>query len=127
MSAIWGETVKVDESEARSASDPSSDEGTETRDPETTTNEEGVDIVEGMDFGLGGALGSDNEFLDWVENAVPASAVIPAIEQLFDAYVDEREDGERFHAWCRRVDNDRLRQVMQRADANVSGGVAHGD
>ena len=80
-----------------------------------------------MDFGLGGALGSDNEFLDWVENAVPASAVIPAIEQLFGAYVDEREDGERFHAWCRRVDNDRLRQVMQRADANVSGGVAHGD
>jgi len=103
-----GETVKVD-------------------DPETTTNEEGDNIVEGMDFGLGGSMGADNEFLDWVENAVPAKSVIPAIEQLFEAYVDEREDGERFYAWCRRVDNGRLRQVMQRADANVSGGVAHGD
>ncbi|MEF8900364.1 MAG: ferredoxin--nitrite reductase [Halovenus sp.] len=103
-----GETVQVD-------------------DPEGTTNEEGDNIVEGMDFGLGGSLGADNEFLDWVEHAVPASAVIPAIEQLFDAYVDERHEGERFYEWCRRVGNDRLRSVMQQADANVSGGVARGD
>ena len=96
-------------------------------DPEGTTNEEGDNIVEGMDFGLGGSLGTDNEFLDWVEHAVPADAVIPAIEELFDAYVEERHEGERFYAWCRRVDNDRLRSVMQRADATVSGGVAHGD
>ncbi|WP_226011087.1 nitrite/sulfite reductase [Halomicrobium salinisoli] len=94
-------------------------------DPETTTNEEGDDIVEGMDFGLGGSLGADNEFIDWVENAVPARAVIPAIEQLFEAYVDEREDGERFYEWTRRVGNDRLREIMQRADADVSGGTAH--
>ncbi|MFD1569214.1 nitrite/sulfite reductase [Halorubrum laminariae] len=96
-------------------------------DPETTTNEEGDNIVEGMDFGLGGSLGTDNEFLDWVENAVPASAAIPAVEQLFEAYVDEREGGERFYEWTRRVGNDRLRTIMQQADANVSGGVAHGD
>ena len=84
-------------------------------------------LVEGMDFGLGGALGTDNEFIDWVETAVPAESVIPALEELFAAYADEREDGERFYQWCRRVENDRLRTVMQRADANVAGGVAHGD
>ncbi|SFG91094.1 ferredoxin-nitrite reductase [Halopelagius inordinatus] len=93
-------------------------------DPEGTTNEEGDNIVEGMDFGLGGSLGSDNEFLDWVENAVPARAVIPALEELFAAYADEREDGERFYEWTRRVENDRLRTVMQGADADVAGGVA---
>ena len=103
-----GETVQVD-------------------DPETTTNEEGDNIVEGMDFGLGGSLGTDNEFLDWVEHAVPADAVIPAIEQLFEAYADDRQEGERFYTWCRRVDNDQLRSIMQRANANVSGGVARGD
>jgi ferredoxin-nitrite reductase len=96
-------------------------------DPERTTNEEGDTIVEGMDFGLGGSLGADNEFLDWVEHAVPADAVIPALEQLFDAYADECEEGERFYEWCRRVSNSRLRTIMQRADADVSGGVAHGD
>jgi ferredoxin-nitrite reductase len=103
-----GETVQVD-------------------DPEGTTNEEGDNIVEGMDFGLGGSLGTDNEFLDWVEHAVPANAVIPALEQLFEVYTEERHEGERFYAWCRRTENDRLRSVMQRADANVSGGIAHGD
>jgi len=90
-------------------------------------DDENDDIVEGMDFGLGGALGADNEFLDWVETAVPADSVIPALEELFDAYAEEKTDGERFYEWCRRVDNSRLRSVMQQADANVSGGVAHGD
>ncbi|WP_436346543.1 nitrite/sulfite reductase [Natronorubrum sp. FCH18a] len=85
------------------------------------------DIVEGMDFGLGGSLGEDNEFLDWVENAVPADSVIPALEQLFDAYNDDRHDGEQFYEWCRRVDNERLRRIMQGAEAPVAGGVAHGD
>ncbi len=93
-------------------------------DPEGTKNEEGDSIVEGMDFGLGGSLGTDNAFLDWVEHAVPADAVIPALEELFEVYSDEREAGERFYEWCRRVDNDRLRSVMRRADANVSGGIA---
>jgi ferredoxin-nitrite reductase len=84
-------------------------------------------IVEGMDFGLGGSLGSDNGFLDWVETAVPATAVVPALERLFDAYAAERVDGERFYEWTRRVDADRLRSVMREADANVSGGVAADD
>ncbi|ELY96784.1 nitrite/sulfite reductase [Natrialba taiwanensis] len=96
-------------------------------DDENSTNEEGDTIVEGMDVGLGGSLGVDNEFIDWVETAVPADAVIPALERLFAAYTDERHDGERFYEWCRRVDNDRLQTVMQRADANVSGGVAADD
>ncbi|MCL7416724.1 MAG: hypothetical protein M8354_02640, partial [Halalkalicoccus sp.] len=84
-------------------------------------------IVEGMDFGLGGSLGGDNAFLDWVETAVPADAVIPALEALFSAYAEEREEGERFYEWTRRIDNDRLRTVMQGVDAPVSKGVAADD
>jgi ferredoxin-nitrite reductase len=103
-----GETVKVD-------------------DPEASSNFEGDAIVEGMDFGLGGSLGPDNEFLNWVEAAVPASAVIPALEELFSAFSEERAGGERFYQWCRRAGDERLREVMQRADAPVSSGVASGD
>jgi ferredoxin-nitrite reductase len=102
-------------------------ETVQIEDPEGTTNGEGDNIVEGMDFGLGGALGADNEFLDWVETAVPAQAVVPALEELFAVYTDERTDGERFYEWSRRVGNDRLRSIMQRADEPVSQGVAHGD
>lgn len=94
---------------------------------EDSTNEEGDNIVEGMDFGLGGSLGADNEFIDWVETAVPADAVIPAIERLFAAYTNERADGERFYEWCRGVGDDRLNTVMQQADADVTGGIAVDD
>jgi ferredoxin-nitrite reductase len=80
-----------------------------------------------MDVGLGGSLGSDNAVLDWVEAAVPADAVIPALEQLFAAFSHERTGDERFYEWCRRVDNDRLRTLMQDADATVVGGVAADD
>lgn len=96
-------------------------------DSERSTNEEGDTIVEGMDVGLGGSLGGDNAFIDWVETAVPAKAVIPALEQLFAVYTEERSGGERFYEWCRRVNNERLRTLMQRADAPVSRGVSHGD
>ncbi|MDF9747644.1 nitrite/sulfite reductase [Natrinema salsiterrestre] len=94
---------------------------------ENSTNAEGDNIVEGMDFGLGGSLGADNEFLDWVESAVPADSVIPALEQLFDAYAADRDEGEKFYEWCRGVDNGQLRSIMQEADAPVARGVAHGD
>jgi ferredoxin-nitrite reductase len=110
-----GETVKM-------TGDSESDA---PQSPEAET--ENSDIVEGMDFGLGGSLGADNEFIDWVETAVPADAVVPALEQLFAAYTEERAEGERFYEWCRRAGNDHLRSVMQQADADVSGGVAHGD
>ena len=100
-------------------------EGVESEAPQSPEAERAnSDLVEGMDVGLGGSLGADNGFLDWVENAVPADAVLPALETLFAAYADERRDGERFYEWCRRVDNDRLRTVMQRADAPVSAGTA---
>ncbi|NHN59394.1 MULTISPECIES: nitrite/sulfite reductase [Halorussus] len=103
-----GETVKVE-------------------DAADSTNGEDDAVVEGMDFGLGGSLGTDNAFLDWVETAVPADAVIPALEELFGVYAEERTDGERFYEWTRRVDNDRLRTVMRGADAPVSKGVATDD
>jgi ferredoxin-nitrite reductase len=93
-------------------------------DEDRSINDEAEAIVEGMDFGLGGSLGADNEFLDWVEHAVPADTVIPALAELFAAHADERTADERFYQWCRGVDNERLRDVMRRADANVDGGVA---
>ncbi|GAB3032933.1 nitrite/sulfite reductase [Natronobiforma cellulositropha] len=91
------------------------------------TDGEGDELVEGMDVGLGGSLGTDNEFIDWIETAVPHHGVIPALERLFEVFAEEKHEDEPFYAWCRRVENDQLREIMQRADAPVARGVAHGD
>ncbi|WP_440007523.1 nitrite/sulfite reductase [Halomicrococcus sp. SG-WS-1] len=123
-----GETVAVlGDDEAKVNVD---DEGTERFESEVDEPVDGAgddSIVEGMDVGLGGSLGADNAFIDWVETAVPADAVVPALERLFESYAEERRDGERFYGWSRRTDGDRLRSIMQQADADVSGGVAVDD
>ena len=75
-------------------------------------------IVEGVDIGLGGSLGRDAAFIDWVEGAKPVTEVPDAMVRLFDRYAEERREGERFYEWARRMPNDGLRTTIQR-----NGGV----
>jgi ferredoxin-nitrite reductase len=72
-------------------------------------------IVEGTDIGLGGSLGTDAAFLDWVEGAKPVDEVPDALVSVVTRYRAERRDGERFHEWARRTPNAELR-------ATVNGG-----
>jgi ferredoxin-nitrite reductase len=70
-------------------------------------------IVEGVDIGLGGSLGRDAAFIDWVEGAKPADEVPDAMVRLFDRYGEERREGELFHEWARRVPNEGLRETIR--------------
>jgi ferredoxin-nitrite reductase len=69
-------------------------------------------IVEAVDIGLGGSLGRDAAFIDWIEGAKPAAEVPEAMVRLFDRYASERRAGEQFHEWARRVPNGELRQSL---------------
>ena len=73
-------------------------------------------IVEGVDIGLGGSLGRDAAFIDWVDGARPVGEVPDALVRLFDRYAGERRQGERFHEWARRMPNDGLRETLRRGD-----------
>ncbi len=72
----------------------------------------GEAIVEAVDVGLGGSLGTDAAFIDWVEGAKPADQVPAALAALVGRYQAERRSGERFHQWCRRLPNDELRATL---------------
>jgi ferredoxin-nitrite reductase len=69
-------------------------------------------IVEAVDVGLGGSLGGDAAFVDFVEGARPADEVPAALRGLLERYRTERRDGERFHQWCRRLPNGELRVAL---------------
>jgi ferredoxin-nitrite reductase len=69
-------------------------------------------IVEAVDVGLGGSLGLDAGFIDWVEGALPADDVPDGVARLVEAFRVERRPGERFHEWARRTPNEALRQVL---------------
>jgi ferredoxin-nitrite reductase len=76
-------------------------------------------LVEAVDVGLGGSLGTDASFIDFVEGSQPCDEVPDAIVRLVHLYRAERRPGERFHEWARRTPNERLREVV-RAQAGGS-------
>ncbi|MGH9302213.1 MAG: nitrite/sulfite reductase, partial [Acidimicrobiales bacterium] len=69
-------------------------------------------IQEAVDIGLGGSLGADVAFIDWIEGAKPVDEVPEALERLVDAYDIEHRPGELFHQWARRRPNAELRAVL---------------
>ena len=75
-------------------------------------------LVEGVDIGLGGSLGRDAAFIDWVEGAKPAEDVPDALAAVFEKFKDERREGERFHEWARRRQNKELRAALRSAGKN---------
>jgi ferredoxin-nitrite reductase len=70
-------------------------------------------IVEGVDIGLGGSLGGDAAFIDWIEGARPAEEVPDALVSVFERFKEERREGERFHEWARRKKNGELRDALR--------------
>ncbi len=70
-------------------------------------------IVEGVDIGLGGSLGRDAAFIDWVEGSRPADEVPDALVRIFEQFREERRKGERFHEWARRKHNKELRETLR--------------
>ena len=70
-------------------------------------------ILEAVDIGLGGSLGTDAAFIDWVEGAKPVDEVPEALAGLLTRYRAERRDGEAFHQWARRLPNAELRATPQ--------------
>ena len=71
-------------------------------------------IVEGVDIGLGGSLGRDAAFIDWVEGAKPTDEVPDALVSVFERFKEEGREGERFHEWARRKKNRELREALRK-------------
>jgi ferredoxin-nitrite reductase len=78
-------------------------------------------IVEGVDIGLGGSLGRDAAFIDWVAGAKPTDEVPDALVSVFETFKEEARGGERFHEWARRKKNRELREALRKPE-KVGGG-----
>ena len=65
-------------------------------------------IEEAVDIGLGGSLGPDAAFIDWVAGAVPVEKVPDALVRLVGRYLEEHRDGEPFYSWARRTEGREL-------------------
>lgn len=76
------------------------------------TAHRGEQIVEAVDVGLGGSLGGDAAFADWVVGALPIDEVPAALGALISGFLAERRPGESLHAWTRRKAPEDLRATL---------------
>jgi ferredoxin-nitrite reductase len=83
----------------------------------------GDHLVEAVDIGLGGSLGSDAAFIDWIEGARPVDEVPEALLRVVTRYRAERRDGEAFHSWARRIPNEELRIILSGMDTELGAGA----
>ena len=69
-------------------------------------------IEEAVDIGLGGSLGPDAGFIDWISGAVPVTEVADAVARVYEAFQSRRRPGETFVNWARRTPNEELRASL---------------
>jgi len=79
----------------------------------------GEHIEEAVDIGLGGSLGPDAAFIDWVTGAMPVDEVPDALLRLVGRYQAERREGEPFHHWARRTPEGELASTIAGAPTAV--------
>ena len=72
----------------------------------------GNHLAEAVDIGMGGSLGADPGFIDWIEHARPVNDVPDALLRVVRRYQSERRVDEPFYNWARRVPNDDLRRTL---------------
>jgi ferredoxin-nitrite reductase len=78
-------------------------------------------IVEAVDIGMGGSLGADAAFIDWIEGARPVDDVPDALLRVVRRYQAERNGDEPFYGWARRTPNDELRAMLAGLDLHHVG------
>jgi ferredoxin-nitrite reductase len=86
----------------------------------------GEHIEEAVDIGMGGSLGPDAGFIDWIENARPVDQVPHALLRTVRRYQAERRAGEPFYNWARRVPNEELARTLAGLDTHFDANGAQG-
>jgi ferredoxin-nitrite reductase len=77
-------------------------------------------IEEAVDIGMGGSLGPDAAFIDWVEGAMPVDRVPDALLRVVTRYREEHRPGEPLYLWARRTNADDLRSTLAGAAQAVT-------
>ncbi|WP_049901408.1 nitrite/sulfite reductase [Halococcus agarilyticus] len=57
------------------------------------------EMVEAMDVGVGGGIGQNPTFVEWVRQRVPADEVPGMVKNLLEAFAALREDDQTFREW----------------------------
>lgn len=76
------------------------------------TAHHGDRLVEAADVGVGGSLGSDAAFADWVDGARPVDDLPASLARVVRRFRQERRGDEPLYAWARRVPAAEVRATL---------------
>jgi ferredoxin-nitrite reductase len=74
-------------------------------------------LSEAVDIGVGGSLGPDAAFIDWVAGRLPVDEVPGALGRVLERYRGERRPDEPFYAWARRTPGEEVRRALEGTSA----------
>jgi ferredoxin-nitrite reductase len=81
--------------------------------------------VEALDVGLGGGLGENPHFADWVEMRVPADEVPGYIKNLLAAFETKREDEQSFRDFVAARDEEQLQALADSEETDYEDPYMH--
>ncbi|WP_049928997.1 nitrite/sulfite reductase [Halopiger goleimassiliensis] len=66
------------------------------------------EMVEAFDIGVGGGVGEEPSFVEWIQQRVPADEAPGAIRNLLEAYAAHRTEGQTFRQWVEATGEEQL-------------------
>jgi ferredoxin-nitrite reductase len=70
-------------------------------------------LVEAIDIGLGGGMGEDPSFVDWVQQRVPADEVPGALQNVLETFAAHRDPGQSFREWTAGLGEEALTDLVE--------------
>ncbi len=71
------------------------------------------EMVEALDVGVGGGIGEEPTFVEWVRQRVPADEIPGMIRNLVEAYAALREEGQTFREWVDATGHETLIELAE--------------
>lgn len=71
------------------------------------------EMVEAMDVGVGGGIGVEPSFIEWVRQRVPADEVPGMIKNIVEAYAALRTEGQTFREWVDATGHETLVELAE--------------
>ncbi|WP_129112633.1 nitrite/sulfite reductase [Halegenticoccus tardaugens] len=81
--------------------------------------------VEALDIGLGGGLGENPQFADWVVQRVPVDEVPGAIKNLLANFEERRDGDETFREFVERTDEETLAELVEPEETSYEDPMMH--
>jgi ferredoxin-nitrite reductase len=71
------------------------------------------EMVEALDIGVGGGIGENPAFIEWVRQRVPADEAPGMIRNLVEAFAALREEGQTFREWVDATGHETLVELAE--------------